>query len=87
MSGQVELTLLFSGWATPDVRSEEPDSAASRGAGCPGRSQDVRADGASFCAPWTQVPDVRDFGRISGGGRMSGLGTGCPVAVVSSAEG
>ena len=43
MSGPVELTLLFTGWVTPDVRSEGPDV---RGfgrrrmsgaiAGCPG---------------------------------------------------
>ena len=48
---------------------------------------DVRAVGASFCAPWTPVPDVRDLGRISGGGRMSRLDARCPVAVVSSADG
>ena len=62
-------------------------SATSGGAGCPGRSPDVRADAASFCALKSLVLDVRDLGRISGGGRMSGLDAGCPVAVVSSEVG
>ena len=62
-------------------------SVAPGGARCPGRSPDVRADAASFCALKSLVLDVRDLGRISGGGRMSGLDAGCPVAVVSSAEG
>ena len=54
-----------------------------RRARCPGlpETPDVWAVGASFCAPWTPVPDVRDFGRISGGGRMSGLDAGCPGPV------
>ena len=63
--------------------------AASGGAGCPGCWPDVRADGATFCAPWTLVLDVRDFGRISGeGARCPGpVAFGGRAAVVDDAPG
>ena len=80
MSGPGELTLLFTGWATPDVRWEAPDV---RGfgrcrmsgvtAGCPGCRDSLLCslDGVSGCPGW--LPDFRGRGPdVRAGRRMSG---------------